>query len=225
MMDIPVCVLRSLCVVACTAFFFCTLESCVVAAQSGAVKSTYSTLDVAAIGASAQKLRLAGVQNAGQVSDRLYRGAQPSAKGFAELKKLGVTTIVNLREKGRETEWERNVAASLGLAFVNIPIRGWAPPSDAQVAEFLKLFRDASRQRVFVHCHYGEDRTGVMVGAYRIALENWTADQALSEMNSFGFHYHLYSAMKAYVRRLPARLASEAVFSSVRTASTEAKEP
>jgi len=218
-------VLRSLCVVAWTAFFFCTPECSVLAAQSRAGKSRYTTVDAAAVGAPAQKLRLDGVRNAAQVSDVLFRGAQPSASGLAELKKLGVRTIVNLREKGRETEWERKVAASLALNYLNIPIRGWAPPSDAWVAEFLKLFRDARGQRIFVHCHYGEDRTGVMVGAYRIALQNWTADQALSEMNSFGFHYYLYSERNAYVRRLPMRLASEAVFSPARRASTGAKEP
>ena len=141
------------------------------------------------------------------------------------LKKLGVTTIVNLREKGRETEWERNVAASLGLNYVNIPILGWRPPSDEQVAEFLKLFRDVPGQRVFVHCHYGEDRTGVMVAAYRIAMQSWTADQAVNEMYSFGFHYHWYPAMKAYVRKLPTRLASDAVFSSVRATSTSTTQP
>jgi len=111
------------------------------------------------------------------------------------------------------------------MRYVNIPIRGWMPPSDAQVAEFLKLFRDAPGQRVFVHCHYGEDRTGVMVAAYRIAMQNWTADQALREMNSFGFHYNLYRTMKAYVRNFPTSFASDAVFSSVRAASTSTTQP
>jgi tyrosine-protein phosphatase SIW14 len=48
-----------------------------------------------------------------------------------------------------------------------------------------------------VHCYYGEDRTGVMVATYRIAQQNWTPEQAAAEMNSFGFHYHLYPGMKS----------------------------
>jgi len=99
---------RSFCVVAALAFG-CAPAFRVPAAQSAAATSTHSGVDALAIGAPAQKLKLAGVQNAGQISDVLYRGAQPSAAGFAELKKLGVTTIVNLREKGHETEWEGNV--------------------------------------------------------------------------------------------------------------------
>lgn len=197
----------------------------VVDTQGTETTATRSAVNGPARSAPVHRLKLAGVRNAGQISDVLYRGAQPSANGFAELKNLGVTTIVNLREKGRETEWERNVASSLGMGYVNIPIRGWTPPTDEQVAEFLRLFRDAPSQRVFVHCHYGEDRTGVMVAVYRIAMQNWTADQAAKEMYSFGFHYHLYPAMKAYVRKFPANFANEAVFSSIRTVSSQTSQP
>jgi tyrosine-protein phosphatase SIW14 len=91
-------------------------------------------------------------------------------------------------------------------------VLGWSAPTDAQVAQFLKLFKDDPQQRVFVHCYYGEDRSGVMVAAYRIAQQNWTADQAVDEMYSFGFHYHLYPGMKSYVREFPAKFAVDPVF-------------
>jgi hypothetical protein len=76
--------------------------------------------------APAERLKLAGVHNAGKISDQLFRGAQPSEQGFSELKKLGVTSIVNLRQRSREVEWERKLAESLGLRFVNNPVRGFA---------------------------------------------------------------------------------------------------
>jgi tyrosine-protein phosphatase SIW14 len=178
--------------------------------------------------APAEKLNLAGVSNAAKISDQLIRGAQPSEQGFAELKQQGVTTIVNLRQHGHAVEWERNVAESLGLRFVNIPVPGWSPPSDAQVAQFLKLFHDAPGQRVFVHCYYGDDRTGVMVATYRIAQQNWTAEQVVKEMYSFGFHYYLYPNMKSYVCRFPANFATASVFSSfhaIPAPAPEAKRP
>jgi tyrosine-protein phosphatase SIW14 len=178
--------------------------------------------------APAEKLTLAGVPNAGKISDALLRGAQPSEQGFSELKELGVTTIVNLRQRGHEVEWERKVAESLGLRFVNIPVPGWSAPSDAQVAQFLKLFHDAPNQKVFVHCYYGDDRTGVMVATYRIAQQNWTVEQAVQEMYSFGFHYYLYPNMKSYVRNFPAHFATASVFSSLRSIpapAPEAKRP
>src|SRR5437016_13307841 len=44
-----------------------------------------------------EKLRIPGIHNAGKINDLLYRGGQPKQAGLAELKKLGITTIVDLR--------------------------------------------------------------------------------------------------------------------------------
>jgi protein tyrosine phosphatase (PTP) superfamily phosphohydrolase (DUF442 family) len=175
----------------------------------------------ASFGAPAEKLKIAGVPNAGKISDALLRGAQPSDQGIAELKKLGVTTIVDLRGNRGPVDHERVLAQSLGLRFVDIPVRGWSPPADVQVAQFLKLFQEDPNQKVFVHCYYGEDRTSVMVAAYRIAQQNWTADQAVAEMYSFGFHYHLYPGMKSYVRKFPATFAAQPVFAPLRAATPQ----
>ena len=38
-----------------------------------------------------------GLPNLHQVSDTLYRGAQPTVEGMGELKKLGVKTVISLR--------------------------------------------------------------------------------------------------------------------------------
>jgi hypothetical protein len=55
-----------------------------------------------------------------------------------------------------------------------------------------------------------------MVAAYRIAQQNWTPDQAIDEMHSFGFHYHLYPGMKNYVREFPAVFGADPIFAPVR---------
>jgi protein tyrosine phosphatase (PTP) superfamily phosphohydrolase (DUF442 family) len=167
-------------------------------------------------GALAQKIALAGVPNAGKINDFLLRGAQPSNQGLAELKKLGVTTVVNLRGWGHEVESERKQAESLGLRYVNIPVSGWSPPSDEQVAQFLALLRSSPGQRIFVYCKYGEDRSAVMMAVYRIAENYWTAEQAIQEMNFFGFHYHWHRSMVSFVRKFSANFASDPAFASAR---------
>lgn len=170
----------------------------------------------ASFGAPAEKLKLAGVPNAGKISEALLRGAQPSEQGLAELKKLGVTTVVDLRGNRGPVTHERAMVEALGMRFLDIPVGGWSAPSNAQVAEFLRLFRDDPTQKVFVHCYYGADRSGVMVAAYRIAQQNWTADQAVAEMYSFGFHYHWYPGMKAYVRKFAAEFSADPIFAPLR---------
>jgi tyrosine-protein phosphatase SIW14 len=153
-----------------------------------------------------QKIRIPGIRNAGKIDEALYRGAQPKVAALSELKKLGITTVVDLRaESPALRERERFAAQNLGIHFVNIPVGGFATPTPDQIAQFLALFASA-RERVFVHCHYGEDRTGVFIASYRIAIDRWPAQQALNEMNFFGFNRAWHPAMIRYVRDFPGLL-------------------
>src|SRR6476620_3683654 len=87
--------------------FLSLCKTCVVACAFIATPSSHGQITTgvpaqpavvrASYGAPAEKLKIAGIPNAGKISETLLRGAQPSAKGLAELKKLGVTTIVDLR--------------------------------------------------------------------------------------------------------------------------------
>src|SRR5215467_1673600 len=63
-----------------------------------------------------ERLKLSGLRNGGKINDSLFRGAQPQMQGLQELKKLGVTTIVDLRgEDPNQVAWERQQAEALGI--------------------------------------------------------------------------------------------------------------
>ncbi len=157
-----------------------------------------------------EKLKLPGLHNGGRVNDFLFRGAQPREEGLPELKKLGVTTIVDLRGEDPGTrDRERQQAEALGLRFVNIPVSGWKPPSNEQVAQFLSLFRSDPKQKIFVHCRFGDDRTGVFVATYRMAYQGWSAVQAMNEMYFFGFNGFWHPSMKTFIRDFPGRLKTD----------------
>jgi tyrosine-protein phosphatase SIW14 len=169
------------------------------------------------------KIKIPGVPNPGKINDYLYRGAQPNAQGLQELKKLGITTIVDLRAEDRgKANWEKKEAERLGMHFVHIPIAGFAAPTNEEVVQFLLLVRsntpqaggqavtlpNGQPQKIFVHCLLGEDRTGVFIATYRMSMQKWPVEQAMREMNSFGFNAFWHPAMKAFVRDFPARLNS-----------------
>lgn len=160
----------------------------------------------------AEKLSVSGVPNAGKISEQLFRGAQPNISEMAELKNIGITTIVDLRSESSHTrEQERRRAEALGMHFVSIPVGGFSNPSSAQLAQFFTLVRQTPQEKIFVHCRYGHDRTGVFIAAYRIAFEHWTPNQALAEMNAFGFNHTFHPGMSVFVRDLPNRLESDPV--------------
>jgi len=161
-----------------------------------------------------EKLKLAGLPNGGKIADVLFRGAQPRAEGFDQLKNLGITVIVDLRaDDANKIAWERRQAESRGIRFVNIPVSGWSPPTNDQVVQFLSLFKN-EHEKVFVHCRYGEDRTGVFVAAYRMAHDEWSPNDTIKEMYFFGFNGFWHPAMKSYINDFPATLKTAPSFAS-----------
>jgi tyrosine-protein phosphatase SIW14 len=163
----------------------------------------------------ARKLDLPGLPNAGKISDVLYRGAQPRAEGYQQLKNLSIEVVVDLHNSGSSQEAERQAVEALGMRYISMRASAIHGPSDAQVAEFLTLLRDNPNQRVFVHCNLGADRAGVMVAAFRIAQQQWTPDQAYNEMREFHFHTFLYS-MGRYIKYFPQNYAQNPVFAALR---------
>jgi protein tyrosine phosphatase (PTP) superfamily phosphohydrolase (DUF442 family) len=144
----------------------------------------------------------AGVNNFQQVNQHLYRGAQPSDAGFANLAKLGVKTVIDLREPGARASHESEVVGSLGMRYANIPLQGYSAPSPAQLTKVMAILDDSAAAPVFVHCRRGADRTGTIIAVYRITHDHWANQRALAEakkmkmavwefeMKNFVLQYH-----------------------------------
>jgi len=124
-----------------------------------------------------------GLPNFAKVSDQLYRGAQPTAEGFAALKAMGIKTVVNLRA----LHSDRKLLEGQGLQYVHISFKPWNPEEEDFV-KFLHVVINPDYQPVFVHCQHGADRTGIMVALYRVAELGWEPGRALEELPNFGFH-------------------------------------
>jgi protein tyrosine/serine phosphatase len=157
----------------------------------------------------AARMKLSGLPYLAAVSSQLYRGAQPDDNGFAELKKLGVGIVVNLRHEPNEIARERSLVESRGMQYVSIPWRGKQDPKPEQVARFLSLLWENPDKKVFVHCERGAERTGVMVASYRISRDHWTSAQALDEMEAFRFRGMRFQHLKKFVREFPALLLTD----------------
>ncbi len=137
------------------------------------------------------------IDNFGQVSDAYYRGAQPNARGFAELAALGVRTVIDLTSDHGD---EKSMIEHTGMKFYRIPLTTSAWPSQSAISLFLKLVSDPANQPVFVHCQGGRHRTGVMTAVYRMTHDSWTAEQAVAEMKQFRFdRFPTHPSLKSFV--------------------------
>ena len=139
-----------------------------------------------------------GVANFAEVSGQLWRGAQPTREGFARLKAMGVRTIVNLRE----THDDQAMLEGLGLRYEHIPFNP-AAPSDEVIAAFMKTVSAPENQPVFVHCLAGSDRTGTVVAVYRHMVQGWPMEEAVKELERFGFH-EVWTELLQYLATLDA---------------------
>ncbi|HEV2206274.1 MAG TPA: tyrosine-protein phosphatase, partial [Candidatus Acidoferrales bacterium] len=161
----------------------------------------------------AEKISVPGVSNFGEVTPTLFRGAQPTERGFENLSKMGIAIVVDLREGGEVQREEKEVTAN-GMKFVAI---SWncRDPKDAYFAKFLTLLQENPGKKVFVHCHAGVDRTGMMIASYRMAEQGWTAGESMQEMKTFGysfFHQMICSPLEGYEANFPSVLTANAAF-------------
>ena len=136
---------------------------------------------------------LAGVGNFGKVQRRddphsfFYRGDQPTERGIATLKALGVKTVINLRDDydAREALWVRD--AGMEYLLITSNCRDIRP---RQIATFMARMReyqkDPARRPVFVHCRHGRDRTGLNVAVWRMVEEGWDRGAAMGELVNYG---------------------------------------
>ena len=165
----------------------------------------------------ARKITVIGVSNFAETSPHLYRGGQPKGTGYEHLKQMGIDIVVDVRLSGRDRE-KQNVTKA-GMQFVSLPWHCMFPKDDI-FAQFLKLLRENPDKKVFVHCRYGDDRTGMMIAAYRMAVEGWTPEEARKEMEKFGFHRMVCPALVPYERSFPARLRDGQGFRNLRSELT-----
>lgn len=147
----------------------------------------------------AQPVLGAALGNGYRVDDDLYRCAQPDRDGMRALARLGVRTVVNLRELHSDA----GLVTGTGLQLIECPC-GAGDFEYAQLVATLRRLLQA-RKPMAVHCWRGADRTGVVVAAWRIAVDGWTKEAALDEMCGGGFgHAGCYGNLRELVAGLDA---------------------
>lgn len=155
------------------------------------------------------------IPNFHQVTDWLYRGAQPGEEGFGRLKELKIKTVVTLRWRKWQVTREKKILEKLGIEFHSLPLNYWTLPGKKDVDRFLEIVDDENNYPIFVHCFHGADRTGVLIAMFRIMRCGWTIEDAYVEMVKCGYHRFATFHFKYGLFRLAKKMIAEKKSQSV----------
>lgn len=128
-----------------------------------------------------------GVPNFAEVEAGIYRGGQPNEQGWQFLRSLGVTNVVKLNREVADTPAD-------GMNVYSIPL----PPTTIWEAFQKPCTNDVWRAvqamklgGTYVHCRHGRDRTGLVVGCYRVWIDGWSESAAAREMGAMGYRWSI----------------------------------
>ena len=140
------------------------------------------------------------VYNFGTVEEaRIYRSAQPSPLFLRWLVwRHDIKTLVNLR--GGTPGYESAFAARNRMRVYSFKMRSSKPPTEAEVQRFLAILDDPENYPILIHCRAGVDRTGYMVGLYRVREQGWDPQSAVHEMNRYGQFSQIEAVPQQVVR-------------------------
>ena len=134
------------------------------------------------------------VENSCVVSDQmLWRGARPSPEAAAALVELGAKTVVSLEliQDDRNAFEAAVISKGVSREIEYFQIRDWEPlvvlapgKVDDHVAQFLAITRTQPKP-IYVHCRAGQNRTGIMVAAYKI-FAGANIEETVMEMEEYG---------------------------------------
>ena len=111
-----------------------------------------------------------------EITPQLYVGGQHTRQGYAEMRKFGISAIVNMRE-ARYCDIEGGIG---GERHLHLPTVDHTPPSVADLMRGVEFISDEINGRknakVYIHCAAGCGRAPTMAAAYLVSIGDAPGD-------------------------------------------------
>jgi len=147
---------------------------------------------------------------------RVYRSGQMTADGFrAAIEQNHIRTVFNLQNEYADPDInqhflgfgvveESELCRQCGVRYVFlppdlIPRRRVPRERPAAIDQFLEIMDDPANYPVLIHCRAGLNRTGCLVGVYRMEYEGWSPREVIREMKENGFGEYTCTAANDYI--------------------------
>jgi len=137
------------------------------------------------------------------IEGRVYTSAQPYLPSHWDyLKSIGIKTILKLDYAAEGCD---QGARDVGIDVIETPMPPsslwgaiFGAPDEGQIAAALGDMCDESNWPLLWHCHYGNDRTGLLRAMFRVVKQGWSTEDARKEMLRDGFHVELIDLDRAW---------------------------
>ena len=128
---------------------------------------------------------LKGLPNFGTVTKKLSRSAQPNEVGFIHLKELGVDIIFKL---DRDDEYsDKKEELNFGGAIFNRSLKTKEVTKEQAINIANELQNELqNNKRVHVHCIKGKDRTGLVIGTWKMLYQNKSYLEIQADWKKYG---------------------------------------
>jgi tyrosine-protein phosphatase SIW14 len=138
-----------------------------------------------------------------KVNDKLWRGPRPQPGDFAGIK-TRFKTVISLEGEAEDLKEADELAPvcviSKPISFQEIYFTGITQLYLSNILDAIQ----GDEPPVLVHCQHGEDRTGLVIAAYRVMVDHWTKDEAMREALKYGYRNWLNFGLNKTWKNFPA---------------------
>lgn len=146
----------------------------------------------------AEEVQNSTIKNFYKLDSDLNRSGQPNKKGFQELEKKGIKSVLNLREYHSD----KSEAKDTSIKLYRLRLAAGSL-TEKELLEAMQLIQGAPKP-LLIHCWHGSDRTGALCATYRIVEQNWTVEEAVNELvhGPYGHHKSTYKNIPALLNSI-----------------------
>lgn len=128
-----------------------------------------------------------GITNFARIETTVACAGAITPESVAEIKRMGFSSIINLRlatEPGADIDAEAAATEAAGIRFVHLPFGGDQLDTSAP-DRFLEVITQSETEPAFIHCA-GGGRAAMMWFLKRVVVDDWDIDRAMDEATALG---------------------------------------
>lgn len=120
------------------------------------------------------------ITNLTVLNDSLWSAGQPTRAELAEVAQAGFNVVINLALATSDNAIadEAEVAQSLGMEYIHIPVV-WDAPRPDNLQKFMDAMDTHADEKVFVHCAMNY-RASAFVALWRVLRQGWEEAEAFT---------------------------------------------